>query len=679
MVPAEVAGVMFTADPLTGQRDVTVIDAVPGLGEKLVSGAVDPDHFQLGPTHTITQRSAQGAAPVLTDDQLGQLAGLGRRIEEHFDAQQDVEFTWSDGEFQVVQTRPITTLYPLPDPAPGHGVWFSFGAFQGILQPLTPLGQDLITAVFGGGAQLFAHRSVGSPAFIVAAGQRLWIRIDGILRTPVGRHAGTLLRHVDRNVGDVVEGLVAQSSSRPSPRHARGLLRTVAPFAATVVPRAVLGLLRPERVRTNLETAGDRLVAGMASRVQSAARRTTPRTRLAARMEATDWFTTHAFPYLLPRMAPIMLPGVSLTVVLRRLAARTGLADADHLALTVMRSLPGNVTVEMDLALWEVAQTVRTDPESWRVLAHEEPAILTRRYLAGDLPDVAQHAVGGFLERYGMRAVAEIDVGVPRWSEDPEPVLRSVVGYLGLDTDAAPDAVHARGYLEAAEAVSTLASHSGLAAALIRFAASRLRGLFGGRETAKFTLVRGLALCREALLESGADLVRAGVLSRSDDVFFLHRDELADAFDRGDLQALVAGRRRTHDTEQRRARIPVVLTGDGRAFHGGGDASAGNLVGMGVSPGVVEGLARVVDDPRTSELQPGEILVCRGTDPAWTPLFLTASGLVTEVGGLMTHGSVVAREHGLPAVVGVSQATTELRQGRRIRLDGTAGTITFLD
>lgn len=677
MVPAEVAGVMFTADPVTGHRHITVIDAVPGLGEQLVSGAVVPDHFELDETGTVVRRSTRDDTPVLDAAQLCELMDLGRRIQDHFGRPQDVEFACAGGVLQVVQTRPITTLHPLPEPAPRQGVWFSFGAFQGMLQPITPLGQDLIRAAFGGAAQLFGREAIGIPAFIAPAGQRLWIRIDGILRTPVGRRAGVLLRNIDRNVGDVVQQLAAESARRPSFRRIRGMVRTIAPFAAKVVPGALAGLFRPRRTREKVQATGDLLVDEVVSRLADASRLTTPRTRLAARLDAMDWMGANAMPRLLPRMAPIMMLGVGMTVGLRRLAARTGLPDADQLALSVLRSLPGNVTVEMDLALWEVARTIRQDPESWRVLAHDQPDHLARRYLEGGLPDVAQSRIARFLEHYGTRAVAEIDVGVARWSEEPEPVLRTIISYLGLGDEDTPTAIHERGRHEAREAVETMARHSGPRAPLVRFAASRLRGFFGGRETAKFTLVRCIAAVRSALLASGADLMRADKLARADDVFFLQRTELAEAFALDHLVPLVARRRDTHRREQRRSRIPVVLAGDGRAFHGG-STSAGNMVGMGVSPGVVEGRARVVDDPGTSELQPGEILVCRGTDPAWTPLFLTAAGLVTEVGGLMTHGSVVAREYGMPAVVGVPDATALLRDGQLIRIDGSSGAITFV-
>ena len=185
------------------------------------------------------------------------------------------------------------------------------------------------------------------------------------------------------------------------------------------------------------------------------------------------------------------------------------------------------------------------------------------------------------------------------------------------------------------------------------------------------------------MLAAGQKLVEAGTLTEAGDVFFLHLWELK-ALGSGesrDWKALIAERRATYARELRRRRIPRIMLSDGTAFYDApstGDA-ANTLSGSPVSAGVVEGTVRVVLDPHGVQLVPGEILVCPATDPAWTPLFLAAGGLVMEVGGMMTHGSVVAREYGIPAVVGVSQATTRLQTGQRVRVDGSSGLVTVLE
>lgn len=676
MVPADVAGVMFTADPLSGLRGRVVIDAVRGLAERLVQGTVSPEHLEIDDAGDV-ERSGTGAESTLSDAQAKQLAALGRRIEVEFGAPQDVEWTLAAGEFQVVQSRPITTLFPLPEGSPTDALWFSGGAFQGVLDPITPLGREVLGAMVAGISTLVGrevdHRD---DPYLRAAGERLWVRLDGVLRTSVGQRIAPMLRMIDPNAAAVVVAL--RDEYLPVRGGSARVVRRVLPFVRRVAPGIVRGMWDPPSARRRVEHVGAQLVGRTAARLAMV--RGCPRRRLAARLDAVRAFAADAFPTMLPVMAPIMVPSVAATVRLRTLAERSGVPDAQSLVLQVMGSLPGNVTAEMDRELWDAADAIRNDPESRRCFETVDPAVLAERCLQGRLPSVAQRVMTRFLRDHGMRGPGEIDLGTPRWDEAPEAVLRSVVGYLGVPPEQSPRALFDEGRRRAHASLRSLEEAAdGWRTRQVRFLGSRLRGLFGARETPKFAMVRCLSLLRRALLASGADLVDVGRLDHAEDVFFLSLDELARAFDDATLGGVVAARRRARERERRRTRVPVVITGDGRTYYEAPGRVTGDITGTGVSPGTAEGAVRVVVDPATSELQPGEILVCRGTDPAWTPLFLVAGGLVTEVGGLMTHGAVVARESGLPAVVGVADATTTLRSGQRIRIDGSSGAITLLD
>ncbi len=683
MVAAEASGVMFTADPLTGHRGRTVVDAVFGLGEQLVSGQVTPDHFEVETaTGRLLERRLGGERSPLSDAHLTALADLGRRVADRFGGPQDLEWTRVGDALHLVQTRPITSLYPLPEGFPDDALWLSFGAFQGMLEPLHPLGQDAVRMLAAGGASLFGARlDYRTLPFLGVAGERLWVRADLMLRNGLGhRVIPAIMNGVDPNAATLIRRFVQEDAYAVVPGSSRGTARGLARTLGPLLPRFRGTLFAPDETRRTLDRDVEEVLATLGARLDAAARVARPDLRLAARLRALEDGAPHAFRTLLPDFFPIIGPSVAMTQRLRTLAARTGLPDADALALTTMRALPGNVTTEMDLALWAVAQAIRADAPA-AALAGTDPAELAASYLDGTLPLVAQDAVAGFLARYGMRGVSEIDLGAPRWRDQPEAVFRTLASYVAIDPEDGPDVAYDRGAHAAADAVDRLAAASTPGRARqIRFLASRIRALFGARETPKFTLIRLFGLLRTGLDASGRDLVEAGVLDAPDDLYFLHADELRGAFGRRDLRPLVAERRGLRERERRRTRVPVLLVGDGRTFFdaGTGDSDA-DLAGLGVSPGVVEGVARVVHDPATSALRPGEILVCRGTDPAWTPLFLTASGLVTEVGGLMTHGSVVAREYGLPAVVGVPEATLLLADSPRIRLDGSAGTLTFLD
>jgi phosphohistidine swiveling domain-containing protein len=340
----------------------------------------------------------------------------------------------------------------------------------------------------------------------------------------------------------------------------------------------------------------------------------------------------------------------------------------------------------MDLELWRTATVLEADSPSAQVFHQADATRLARDYLTEALPPAAQASITHFMDKYGMRGVGEIDLGQPRWHEDPTPVMNTLQSYLQIDPDLSPDATFARGEQVAQAAIDQLAAdarrqHLGrLKEKLVRAAARRIRMLMGLRESPKFLAVRMMGIARRAMLEAGKEFSAAGTIDHPDDLSWLLLSEWeALARDEScDWRALVAKRRFAFQSELRRRQVPRVLVSDGRAFYEGIGAETDTgetITGSPVSPGVVEGIVHVVLDPRGAQLAPGEILVCPGTDPAWTPLFMTAGGLITEVGGMMTHGSVVAREYGIPAVVGVHQATLRLKDGQRIRLDGLEGKI----
>ena len=275
--------------------------------------------------------------------------------------------------------------------------------------------------------------------------------------------------------------------------------------------------------------------------------------------------------------------------------------------------------------------------------------------------------------------------------------MQVLQSYLGIDDPAkAPDAVFARGVTQAEAAAEQLLAAvrelpgGPLKARLVRWAIGRYRALGGLREAPKFFAIRYMGVVRQGLLASGQRMVELGMLQSADDLFYLTIRELQEIADQrgvsAGLREHVAERRGVYERELRRKQLPRVLLSDGTAYYEGvrsdgadGADSSERLVGDPVSPGVVEGIVHVVFSPNGTQLAPGEILVCPGTDPAWTPLFLAAGGLVMEVGGMMTHGSVVAREYGIPAVVGVHEATRRLQSGQSVRVDGMKGVVTLLD
>ena len=285
-----------------------------------------------------------------------------------------------------------------------------------------------------------------------------------------------------------------------------------------------------------------------------------------------------------------------------------------------------------------------------------------------------------------MRGLCEIDFGRPRWREEPSPLMQTLKSYIEIDEAHAPDKVFAAGEVAAEDAIQRLGKELGKPK-LVSFLARRTRAIAGIRELPKFTIIRLMGIVRAKMIEEGEKLVKSDTLQNPKDIFLLHDDEIIaiGQGDEGNWKDVIAERRAVMASEATRPRVPRVLTSDGFGFYGGAATKANIaegeniLCGEPVSPGTYEGHVRIVHSPTESQLRPGEILVCHGTDPSWTPLFLSAGALLMEVGGLMTHGSVVAREYGIAAIVGIEKVTERLTTGQLVRIDGSSGVVEILE
>jgi pyruvate,water dikinase len=697
MVDAQVAGVLFTADPVIGTRGRAVIDASPGLGEAVVSGAVNPDHIVVdaGGVHVTpgdkamqvralpgggTEQVAVAATDdaCLSDDQATALAELGRRVEAHFGAPQDIEWAVdADGELWLTQARPITTLHPLPAPSgDGLRVLFCATLAQGLTRPVTPMGLSGIRVLAATAATLafgtpVADPVAGPPALRTAGG-RAFIDITPPMRSAPGRALlPRVLDMMESRSAVVLRGLLDDPRLSPTSTSwvpfVRRLVRTLVRFRVPVM--VVLALLRPDAARRRIERVADRVRALTSAPADLTADQ---------RLDRAVHVLGQAFP-VLPSTVPAAGAGFAMLAAARKIAGPDLGADAVN---DVLRSLPHNSTTEMDLRLWALARKLRGDPASAAALRDTPPAELAWRHRDGTLPPALESGLAAFLVRHGHRAVAEIDIGMPRWSEDPTHVLGVLANYLRLDDPVlAPDAVFARGAQAADAAVAAVVdrvrARSRLRAVAVRFALGRMRRLAGLREDHKDFLIRIFAHVRALLAGVGAELSTRGLLDAADDVFFLDLAEARAALAGADLRETAVARRAEYDRELRRRRIPRVLLSDGTEPEAVAVPTGveGELVGTAASAGTVTARARVVLDPVGAHLEPGEILVAPSTDPGWTPLFLTAGGLVMEMGGPNSHGAVVAREYGIPAVVGVADATTRITTGDEVTVDGAAGVV----
>ena len=680
MVFPHAAGVLFTADPVTGNRKVTSVEASFGLGESLVSGLVNADAYKvrdgmivaraIGCKQLAVNPSPMGGTlqqpiapelqrePALTDPQVLQLAQLGRRIEAHFGAPQDIEWCLADEAFHIVQSRPITTLFPIPEAGDEENhVYVSVGHAQMMTDPMKPLGLSMW--------------QLTTQAPMAEAAGRLFVDVTKTLASPISR-VGLLagFRRSDPLSGDALETIVAREDFLPA--------------SDGSAPSNVLSN-PPEPIETNAA-----IVTGLIEQNQASVE--------ALKHEIRGKTGTELFDFILddlqelrrllfdPRNLQAIMAAVQSTWWLKdHLDAWLGDKNAADL---LTQSAPGNVSSEMGLALLEVADTIRPCPQ---VVAFLEDAADDDRFLDNlgrlDGGQAARDAIQAFLDQYGMRCVGEIDITRPRWAERPGTLVPIILGNVkNLDPGAGPRRFELGRQRAAATERDVLERLRALLdgdckAEETKRMIDRVRTFIGYREYPKYGWICRYFVYKQALLEEAGRLTRAGALRDPDDIAYLRFDELREVARTHHLDEALIEQRKDAFKSYEALTPPRVLTSDGEVITGAyqrDDLPEGALVGLAVSAGRVEGRARVIANMGDARLEPGDILVTTHTDPSWSPLFLTIAGLVTEVGGLMTHGAVVAREYGLPAVVGVVDATRLIKDGQRLRVHGTNGYVEIL-
>ncbi|MFI0221400.1 rifamycin-inactivating phosphotransferase [Streptomyces lydicus] len=683
MVFPHAAGILFTADPVTGNRKVATVDAGFGLGEALVSGLVNPDVFTVrhgevvaktiaakqrairalpaGGTQEVAIDAQRQEQPALTDGQAVQLVQLGRRIEAHFGRPQDIEWCLVDEGFQIVQSRPITTLFPIPetDDQENH-VYVSVGHQQMMTDPMKPLGLSMwqLTAMVPmheAGGRLFVDvtRRLASPASRAGL-LDLVGRGDPLVRDALE----TVLDH-----DDFVPSLPDAGPGGPAAGGAAAPIETDPALVTELIERSQASVAALERdIRTKTGPAlFDFLLEAFEEHKRVLSDPLSIRAIMAG-MEATWWLNDKLQDWLGEKNA------------------------ADTLTL----SAPDNVTSEMGLALLDVADVIRPHAEVVAFLQGVEYAgdaafLDELAKLAGGTE--ARDAIETYLDRYGMRCVGEIDITRPRWRERPTTLVPVILDNVRNFEPGAAERRFEQGRQKAQKKEQDVLSRlralpdGDRKADETKRMIDRVRTFIGYREYPKYGIVSRYFVYKQALMEEAERLVQAGVLPEKEDIFYLTFQELHDVVRSHQVDDQIVQQRKDAFRSYQALTPPRVLTSDGEAVTGAyrrDDVPAGALIGLPVSAGTIEGRARVIIDMADADLEAGDILVTTFTDPSWSPLFVGIAGLVTEVGGLMTHGAVIAREYGLPAVVGVEQATRLIRDGQRIRVHGTGGYIEIL-
>ncbi|MFB5566566.1 phosphoenolpyruvate synthase [Bacillus cereus] len=685
MVFPEASGILFTADPITSNRKVLSIDASFGLGEALVSGLVSADNYKVKEDEIVekviatkklaiygrkeggTERKKiapnQQKIQTLTEQQILQLARIGRQIEAYFGCPQDIEWCLVDDTIYIVQSRPITTLYPIPEVNDGKNhVYISVGHQQMMTDAMKPLGLSffLLTTsapMCKAGGRLFvdATQRLASPAsrdYLINTLGKSDPLIRDALTTVIERKNFIELLSDDEKEKDLSKK-VPPASSQPQPEND---------------PEIVTNLIK------NSESSIEELKRNMQTK---------------SGVDVLDFILED-----IQQLKKVLFNSQSIAIIMAGMNASSWINEKmeqwlgeKNAADVLSQSVQHNITSEMGLALLDVADVIRPYPEVITYLQHVEDDSFLDELIPFKGGEKVRDAIGAFLSKYGMRCSGEIDITKTRWSEQPATIIPMILNHIRDFEYGASKRKFEEGLQEALkkeeellERLQHLPDGEQKVEETKRMICN-LRNFIGYREYPKYGMIHRYFIYKQALLKEAEKLVQNNVLDEIEDIYYLTFEELYEVVRTNKLDYKIIHKQKNAYKLYEKLTPPRVITSDGEIITGKykrENLPAEAIVGLPVSSGVVEGRARVILNMEDANLEEGDILVTAFTDPGWTPLFVSIKGLVTEVGGLMTHGAVIAREYGLPAVVGVENATKLIKDGQRIRVHGTEGYIEVL-
>lgn len=688
MVFPQAAGVLFTADPVTSNRRVLSIDASFGLGEALVSGLVNADTYKVRDGKMIDKKIStkklaiyalkaggtkkQEIAPegqnrqALTDEQVSQLESIGRRIEEHFSCPQDIEWCLVDNTVYIVQSRPITALYPIPETNDHeYHVYISVGHQQMMTAPMKPLGLSLWQLTAAGQ--------------MVKAGGRLFIDVAHTLASPDSREV--LLNNMEQHdplIKDALMTIIERGdfiklSSADQKEEITGKSNKAMSSAAI---QALVG--SDPSIVSNLIKGSQASIEALKQNIQ-----------MRSGSDLLD-FILEDLQQLKKRLFAPDCMGVIMAIANASLWVNEKMSKwlgEKNVVDILSQSIPNNVTSEMGLALLDVADVIRPYPEVIDYLEHVKDDHFLDELVKLKGGRETQAAIYAYLNQYGMRCSGEIDITKPRWSEKPNTLIPIILSNIKTFGPNASKEKFEQGRREAIQKEQELLEglmrlpDGELKAKETKGMIDLIRNFSGFREYPKYAIVNHYFIYKQALLKEAEQLLQAGVIHEKEDIDYLTFEELHEVIRTNKLDYQIISKRKDEYKLYELLTPPRVITSDGEIIAGeykGKNLPAKAMPGLAVSSGVIEGRARVILNMEDADLEEGDILVTPFTDPSWTPLFVSIKGLVTEVGGLMTHGAVIAREYGLPAVVGVENATKLIKDGQRICVNGTEGYVEIL-
>jgi phosphohistidine swiveling domain-containing protein len=666
MVRARCAGVAFTVEPMQGDRTRMVINAAPGLGVAVVSGVVEPEQYILAKEPEIRLRETRllrsDQPPLLPPDAVVALGKLLQQIEALGGGPQDVEWAWDGVHCWIVQSRPVTTLSS--GTAATEIVWGNANlkdVMPGLVSPFTwSLMRPQLEAAMRQQYAQVGYACVSEHPLIRRFWGRPYFNLSLFHEAAYTLYGTTPEKQVAQLGGAMVQGFTLRGT--PSPWQRLRWLRNALRFNRIA-----------ERARKAAASSFVAVQNHWREELQEAKQLDRP-----ALLHKLDTFTAVTRPFLLQHLHLTWAMSGNFSY-LRQLIARVVPQTSAGLVANLTTGIGDISSADHSYRLWELSRLARQSPKVMAFLQGREWHGWREAFAGTSFA----HAWQTFLEAFGHRSLYEVEMANPRWREQPDYLFEVLASYATLDQETAPFDPQEQARRRQAAECDIRRSIAPWRRPWFRTVLRRTQEFSRLRENSKSHLVQLIDIGRCLALTAARFLIDDGRLTESEAVFLLEIDEIKAAL-RGEKSADEISRLITQRRLERQRyaafQPPEVFVGE-RPHYEQVSAEEGTVLrGLPSSPGRVTGTARALQSPQEgTRLQPGEILVAPSTDPGWTPLFLLAAGLVMETGGYLSHGAIVAREYGIPAVLNVPLATHRIADGSTIVLDGGEGTVRIVE
>lgn len=701
---SQVAGVGFSLNPLTNDYDEAVFNSNWGLGESVVAGKATPDHFVvdkvsrqvvekelgrkqisvwLGPEgETLERKDHRSAEITLTNDQLRELTQMISQIEDLYQKPMDIEWAYAGGQLYLLQARPITTFVPLPPemltkPGDRRRLYADTALSKGMTTnvPLSTMGlawmEEQFLSLIDSLVGLRSKRDITpEEAGWFFTGGRMYMNLSNMMWLASPKKMAKSTATSDALMAELFASIDTdryRAAARPTWARLRMLW---------FIPKVLWGLRHFFRNMLGAILAPERAHRAYQEKLKAYEVEVEERLDYSLplgpfRQQCTERMTREMFDVTMSVLT-VALGAVEMVDIV----VRPKTAEEKALAEQLKVGFEGNVVVEMGIALFRLSRLFNRD--DFEDLDHLVEKIENRQ-MSGEILT----AWDAFISNYGCRGPMEMDLASPHYGDTPRIALRQMSLMGGEDGDFDPGEAHLRAVKNRQRAYETLMGRLGWFRRLLLRRIHRSSSLFAGtRDTPKHQMLLLNDALRRRVLMEGQRWVQEGRLDRVEDIFDLTFDDLETAAQNPTVNLREIRQERTRFLEILRThvkRFPAMIDSRGRILRPPlRHERPGELSGTAVSAGVVEGPVKVLHDPHSKRVEKGDVLVAYTTDPGWTPLFVNAAAVVLEVGGVLQHGALVAREFGKPCVVGIDRVVDKLHDGQRVQVDGSAGVIRLL-